>query len=206
MPSSNATQCNHIKTSGVRCGSPALRNRRYCYYHQRTRPVLINVGHDDNPKLFSLPLLEDAHDIQSALRQVALHYLNGDFSREKAGLMFYALQIATCNLKQMQAEKPQPDQAVDHVPQLTEIPRQEPVSQPVPLNSHTARLTRYPETPSRRDQYEDDIKRQAREIREQFAAQINDSRTNVPKTNVPSDDNKQTSESRTTRAESRYLN
>ena len=25
--------CNHIKTDGVRCGSPALKGKRSCYYH-----------------------------------------------------------------------------------------------------------------------------------------------------------------------------
>lgn len=169
MPSSNATrQCHHIKTSGVRCGSPALRSRRYCYYHQRHRPVMLNVGWDSDPRYFSLPLLEDAHDIQSALRQVALYYLNGMFNEKKAGLMFYALQIATSNLKLMQAEKPQPDQVVADVPQLSEIPRPEPVSEPVPLNSHTNRETHFPETPSPLDEYQDDVMRQAREVHEQI--------------------------------------
>jgi hypothetical protein len=110
-------------------------------------------------------------------------------------------------LKRMQAEKPQPDQAVDDVPQLSEMPRPAPVSEPVPQNSHTNRMTRYPEAPSRQDEYKDDVMRQAREIRDQFAAQINDSKT--PKTNTPGqsdDDNKQTLENRPSRTESRYLN
>lgn len=168
MPSFNATQCNHIKTSGVRCGSPALRNRRYCYYHQRQRPALLNIGHEDDPRYFSLPPLEDAHDIQSALRQVVLYYLNGRFNEKKAGLMFYALQIATSNLKLMQTETPKPDEVVSDVPQLSEMPRPEPVPEPVPLNSHTNRMTHYPETPSPVDEYEDDIRRQAREVHEKI--------------------------------------
>jgi len=173
MSSFNATKCHHIKTSGVRCGSPALRSRRYCYFHQRSRPVLLNVGRSDNdPEYFSLPLFEDAHALQSALRQVTLYYLNGTFTEKKTGLMLYALQIASCNLKLMQAESPKPGEVVTDVPQLSEIPRPEPLPEPAPLNSHTTRMTRFPETPSASDEYQDDIKRQARELREQFAEQL----------------------------------
>ena len=199
MPSLSATQCNHIRTSGARCGSPALRNRRYCYYHQRTRPVLINIGDNDEPKFFSMPTLEDAHDIQSTLRQVMLHYLNGNFNREKAGLMFYALQIAASNFKLMQAETPKPDQVVNEIPRLSEMPRPEPVPEAVPLNSHTNRMTHFPESPSPLDEYEDDIKRQAREIREDLAPPNAGARQSE-------DDKQQTSETQQNGGENRYLN
>jgi|GEM_PF-5079689 len=27
-------RCNHVKTTGERYGSPALRNQSFCYYHK----------------------------------------------------------------------------------------------------------------------------------------------------------------------------
>ncbi|HYL13004.1 MAG TPA: hypothetical protein VEV41_08205 [Terriglobales bacterium] len=29
--------CEHIKNDGIRCGSPALRGRSFCYFHKRWR-------------------------------------------------------------------------------------------------------------------------------------------------------------------------
>src|SRR6266700_2168376 len=31
----NPKSCTHIKVTGVRCGSPALRGEQFCYFHQR---------------------------------------------------------------------------------------------------------------------------------------------------------------------------
>jgi hypothetical protein len=31
----NVKVCTHIKVTGVRCGSPALRGEQFCYFHQR---------------------------------------------------------------------------------------------------------------------------------------------------------------------------
>src|SRR5580704_4442580 len=31
----NPKNCTHIKVTGVRCGSPALRGEQFCYFHQR---------------------------------------------------------------------------------------------------------------------------------------------------------------------------
>jgi hypothetical protein len=100
--------------------------------------------------------------------------LDGAIDAKKAGLLFYALQIASSNLKQMKAETPQPEQVVVDPPQLSEIPPQAPASEPTRLNSHTTRLTHFSETPSLEDEYEDDVKRQARELREELAFQIHD--------------------------------
>jgi hypothetical protein len=172
MESSSTPQCHHIKTSGVRCGSPALRHRRYCYFHQRSRPLLVNLGTENEPILLSWPTLEDAYSIQSALRQVGAQLLNGAIDNKKAGLLLYALQIASSNLKRMKTETPQPEQVVVDPPELSEVPSQEPLAEPVRLNSRTTRLTHFPGPPSIKDEHEDDTIRQARELREELASQI----------------------------------
>jgi hypothetical protein len=174
MESDPASQCHHIKTSGVRCGSPALRDRRYCYYHQRQRPVMVDLGDEDKPLIVPWPVLEDAHSVQFAIRNVAIRLLDGTIGPKTAGLLFYALQIASSNLKQMKPETPQPEQVVVDPPKLSEIPRQAPAAEPVRLNSHTTRLTHYPGPPSMEDDYHDDVMRQARELREELAFPIHD--------------------------------
>ncbi len=182
MEPNSALQCHHIKTSGVRCGSPAVRTKRYCYYHHRSRPILLNFAREcQKPVFFSLPAFEDAHAIQFTLRSVAHRLLDGTIDHKTAGLMFYALQIASSNLKQVKTETPQPEQLVVDPPPLSEIAPPTPTAEALPLNSHTRRLTHFPEPPSTEDEYRDDIKRQARELREELAFQIGDEERNSPR-------------------------
>jgi hypothetical protein len=69
-----------------------------------------------------LPPLEDAHAIQMVLRHVMQLMLQRRIERKDAGLMLYALQIASGNLKQMEAEKPRPTQVVREVEKVAETP------------------------------------------------------------------------------------
>jgi len=34
---SSVPTCQHLKVNGIRCGCPALRNRRFCYFHDESR-------------------------------------------------------------------------------------------------------------------------------------------------------------------------
>lgn len=182
MQSNSTHQCHHIKTSGVRCGSPALRNRRYCYYHQRSRPLLLNFGDEGRaPQLFSLPPFEDAHSIQFTLRNVAHRLLDRTIGPKTAGLLLYALQIASSNLKNMKAEVPEPAQVVVDLPQLSEIDRPAPIPAPPDrMDSHTERRTLFPDTHPLTAEYEDDILRQQREVREELAFQIEETQPCAP--------------------------
>ena len=83
--------CQHIRTNGVPCSSPALRKRPFCYYHNRTsrRP---------NPRPTGLPLLEDGNAIQFGIAEVIRRILLCDIDTKAAGLLLYAYQIASNNL------------------------------------------------------------------------------------------------------------
>ena len=96
-----APRCHHRKADGVRCGSPALHGRRFCYFHNRLR-----VRRD--APLNYLPPLEDANGIQSAIMEVARALLQNKIDRKTAGLLFYALQTASANLKQRVHFEPSP--------------------------------------------------------------------------------------------------
>jgi len=95
-------KCEHIKTNGIRCGSPALRGEPFCYFHHRARrdfprrpePVPVVAA----PAL-DIPFPEDADAIQYALGKVMYGLLNGMIDHKTAGLMLYALQTASGNLK-----------------------------------------------------------------------------------------------------------
>ena len=123
-----ARQCEHIKSNGEFCGSPALRGRNYCYFHltnigrrlraERQFQSQVSVQEKDaNPATSSgqalghqpaspgdagaaleLPPLEDANSIQIALMQVIDAILHNRLDNKRAGLVLYALQTASSNL------------------------------------------------------------------------------------------------------------
>ena len=94
-------QCQHTKKNGSQCGSPALRNQQFCYYHDRQRPVLQDGSGSARfpPAPFFLPLLEDANSVQRALAKVCEHLLCRRLDPKKAGVLLYALQQASTNLR-----------------------------------------------------------------------------------------------------------
>jgi len=53
--------CQHIKKNGSQCGSPALRNQQFCYFHDRCRPLIQNASGSAQfpPAPLFLPLLEE---------------------------------------------------------------------------------------------------------------------------------------------------
>src|SRR5215471_1823463 len=90
-------RCRHIRTNGTQCGSPALREKEFCYYHQQNQPRAVELyidGERYSDGEFMLPVFEDAHSIQTALRQVVHLMFQRRIDRKDAGLMLHALQIA----------------------------------------------------------------------------------------------------------------
>jgi hypothetical protein len=116
-------RCQHIKTSGTQCGSPALRKGALCYYHSQNRAERVKIkGADGKTREILVAVFEDANAIQMTVRQVAMLLLQDQIDSKKAGLMLYALQIASSNLKRMGEEKPRPVQVVVDVKKVAETP------------------------------------------------------------------------------------
>ena len=142
MSSLEAPRCRHIKVSGAQCGSPALRSKSFCFYHQE-RPLMVPCYYDRDYPLgeINLPLFEDAHSVQSVIRQVVQMVMQKRLERETAGLLLYALQIASSNLKRMDLERPLPEQcAVDvEITPETDLSRAE-MEHPAPENLALPRL------------------------------------------------------------------
>ena len=107
----NIPRCRHLKVNGTQCGSPALKDHRFCFFHQQwhERKLVINshnsrrVPHPTRCSLggrtISLPVLEDANAIQLSVMQIMQLLLEGQIDQKTAGLLFYGLQIASSNLK-----------------------------------------------------------------------------------------------------------
>jgi hypothetical protein len=130
MSSSEAPRCRHIKVSGTQCGSPAVRSKSFCFYHQQHRPILVECYSDGEYSTgeILLPVFEDAHSVQSVIRQVMQMVLQKRIERKSASLLLYALQIASSNLKRMELEKPQPEQVVIDV--VTPLKYEPPIAAP----------------------------------------------------------------------------
>jgi len=119
--SKKPAQCEHIKANGLRCGSPALRQRRYCYFHSCAHDLRRRRRQHPNAP-FVLPLLEDANSIQMAIQQVAEAVLEERIDNKRAGLLLFALQTAACNLKNTDFEPKQLREAPEQVsPAISEI-------------------------------------------------------------------------------------
>jgi hypothetical protein len=102
---SNVPRCHYIKVNGTRCGSPALRNQKLCYFHERWHEQRVTLrGYPGEQNQVQLPVLEDANSIQMALTQVMRLVLDQKISNKEAGLLLYALQIASNNLKRTKFE------------------------------------------------------------------------------------------------------
>src|SRR5205085_11503345 len=83
-------RCNQIKVNGVRCGSPALRQKELCYLHNRLNRLTLPPA---------IPFLEDGNAIQFALSQVIEAVLEDRLDHKRASLLIYSLQVAAYNLR-----------------------------------------------------------------------------------------------------------
>src|SRR5271168_4126138 len=101
----NVNRCQHVKVNGTQCGSPALRRRRLCFFHVRCQEQRARImGSQFGQARFVVPLLEDANAVQMALMQVMQLLGTGQMEHKTAALMLYALQTASCNLRNTEFE------------------------------------------------------------------------------------------------------
>ena len=107
-------RCQHLKVNGVQCGSPSLKNRKLCHFHQRWQQgrIQLNANRSRRSRYsLDLPILEDANSIQVALMQGMRLLLTNQVDHRTAALLFYALQTASSNLSRTTFE-PRPQQVV----------------------------------------------------------------------------------------------
>src|SRR5258705_2429273 len=83
--------CQHIKANGLRCGSPAMRNAAFCFFHTDVR---LRRRH----KRIPLPIMEDNNSIQLALNQLAARITDESMDLKRSGQLLYLLQISVMNI------------------------------------------------------------------------------------------------------------
>jgi hypothetical protein len=89
-------ECRHIKTSGTKCQSPALKGKAYCYFHFRAHRQRRSApgpeaarGHE-----FDAPLLEDRAAIQLAISEVVAAMARNRMDPDRGGKILWGLQLA----------------------------------------------------------------------------------------------------------------
>jgi hypothetical protein len=109
----NVPRCQHVKVNGVQCGSPALRRKPHCYFHERAQYEReLAAENKSGQRKFGFPLLEDANSIQVALMKVIQMLGSGNLDHKTAALMLYALQTASANLRNAKFEPEEPTDVV----------------------------------------------------------------------------------------------
>jgi len=87
-------ECRHIMPHGSKCHSPALRDRSYCFFHQKLHTSL-NASKQQKDRFELDSSLEDARGIQIALSRVLEGLAESRIEPRRASLLIYGLQVAT---------------------------------------------------------------------------------------------------------------
>ena len=122
-------RCRHVHAAGHQCGSPALRNEEFCYFHhttRRPRPVAGKFRHLDAGEPFELPIVEDLTSALSVAAQLLCRIASNDLDPNRAGKLLYNLQIITSIL----------DRASRAAAKATPAPQPEPVEEVVADETH----------------------------------------------------------------------
>ena len=105
-------RCQHIKVNGTQCGSPAMREEKYCYFHMRWHTTRMSVLLKEREHwIAGLPTLEDANSVQVGLAEVMRLLVTQEIDHKTGALLLYAMQTASANLKRTSFE-PEPTRVV----------------------------------------------------------------------------------------------
>ena len=124
----NVRDCQHIKVTGVQCGSPAMRGEQFCYFHQR---MLRGVKTPPNARLHPIAMIENEEAIQASLMEVINALARNHIDLRRADLILKALNIAVKNSRRARFDVNE-DQMVREVP---EYAAPQPQSKPSPKSA-----------------------------------------------------------------------
>ena len=101
-------RCQYIKANGTQCGSPALRDEKYCHFHMQwsLKNRDINMNFHERGTI-TLPTLEDANSIQEGLAEVMRLLVTNQIDHRTAALLLHALRTASVNIRHASFE-PEP--------------------------------------------------------------------------------------------------
>ena len=124
--------CHHVKEDGAYCGSPHLRDRKYCYYHLRQRGRRLRRARalrENVPYRLEIPPLDNLYAVRSAITEIAQALGSGQLDARTAGKLLYAIQQASATnrrIEQMEAaqlkEGNEPQQTLNDDSRVQEYP------------------------------------------------------------------------------------
>ena len=118
---SKAKSCTHIKVTGVRCGSPALRGEQFCYFHQR---MVRGVRTPSQARLHPVALIEDEEALQASLMEIINALARNTIDIRRAELILRALHIAVKNVRRVRFDFGA-DSMIKEVPAYPNSPKNE---------------------------------------------------------------------------------
>ena len=86
-------QCTHIKANGIRCGSPALKNEYFCYFHT---DVVKEVRRPPQ-RLTPMSVLEDRYAVQRSIMETLYMISTEQIPVRHASVMARLLDLAVRN-------------------------------------------------------------------------------------------------------------
>jgi hypothetical protein len=87
-----SARCVHIKGNNERCGSPAMNDDEFCYFHSEARKL--RDADQALAKAAQLPVLEDMHGLQLAIMRVCGLLAANKIEEKTARAIFDGLRLA----------------------------------------------------------------------------------------------------------------
>ena len=107
MSVKHTRKCQYIRVNGIQCGSPALRDHKFCYFHYDVRRPTLNTV---------LPILEDATAIQAALDNLAQWIIEKRLDPLQVNQLLWLMKIAAFNARAARCDTTFKDQMVTALP------------------------------------------------------------------------------------------
>jgi hypothetical protein len=85
----DAPRCQHLHDSGLRCGSPALRGKPFCYNHHLLHTPRLNPGDWG----YQFPPIESQKSIEMLVRQVLQSFHDGRLDSAQVRTYLYGIQL-----------------------------------------------------------------------------------------------------------------
>jgi hypothetical protein len=90
-----APRCQYTKTDGKVCGSPAIKDESFCYFHGEARTKRKD---EEASNLHEVPVLEDKLSLQLAITRLCAQLASGSIDEKRGRVLIAALRLAQKNL------------------------------------------------------------------------------------------------------------
>lgn len=98
MGMNDAPRCTYIKVTGHRCGSPAMKQEHFCFFHAR---MIKGVRYRADMQMSPAAVLEDAEAVQVGLMEIITELLERKIAWREASLVVRALEVAARNVRRV---------------------------------------------------------------------------------------------------------